>query len=177
MRHLGEASRFGGLAPEGVVCALLPSGATLPGNSIPAAQGPQSQGPKQMKPRMLHSPWDRQKWGGHRTARTLLPLGAPKLCRSAHPSQSQEHLGQCRLGDYISYLRGAQLQSWKSGHCYCGISSLFQHVTGRGRLRGTKASQDKQLPLSLAPSLGQGSSVQAQKPENQHGRPLPQKTH
>ena len=47
--------------------------------------------------------------------KTLLPLGTPKQCRSVHLCQTQEHLGQCRLGDCISYSQGAQLQSWKFG--------------------------------------------------------------
>ena len=40
---------------------------------------------KETKPTILHSPWDRWKQGGHKTVRTLLLLGAPNLCRSAHP--------------------------------------------------------------------------------------------
>ena len=42
--------------------------------------------------------------------------------------------------------------------------------------QGTKASQDKQLTLNPGPGRGRGITVQAHTPENQHGRPLPQKT-
>ena len=55
---------------------------------------PDTRAPKRTKPVILCSPWDRQKQGMHRTVRTFLPLGTPKLCRAVHPCRPQEHLRQ-----------------------------------------------------------------------------------
>ena len=67
------------------VCDVLPSEAGATGArfqqhrpGIPGRQGSQ--------PRILHSPRVRQRRGGHRTERTLLLPGAPKLCRSGPPA-------------------------------------------------------------------------------------------
>ena len=40
-----------------------------------SSTGPGSQGAEQTQPTILHSPQDRWRQGGHRTVRTLLPLG------------------------------------------------------------------------------------------------------
>ena len=69
-----------------------------PGSAIPAAQGPDPRTPEQTR-RGFCAPWGRAKCGGHGTVRTLLLLGAPKLCGSAPLCRRQEHLGQCRRGD------------------------------------------------------------------------------
>ena len=71
-------------APGGGGCAPLPLGATARERDS-SSTGPGSQGAGRTQLGILRSPWDRWRRGGHRTARTLLPLGAPKLCRSAHP--------------------------------------------------------------------------------------------
>ena len=47
---------------------------------------PRSPGRRGTQPRIRRSPRDRRRPGGHRTARTLLPPGAPELCRSAPPA-------------------------------------------------------------------------------------------
>ena len=65
-------------------------------------RAPDPGAPKETKLAILCSPWDRRKWEGHKTVRTLLPLGAAKLCRSVHPCQPWEYLGQCGLEDCIS---------------------------------------------------------------------------
>ena len=75
-------------------CALLPSGATGPGSGIPAATGPGSHSAEGHSPHPAVPP-DRRRRGGHRTARTLLPPGAPS-CAGQAPTQ--EHLGRCGLG-------------------------------------------------------------------------------
>ena len=61
--------------------------------------GPGSQGTKQTQSTILCSPPDRRRWGGHRTARTLLPPGAPH-CADQQPPPP-EHPGQCGLGDWV----------------------------------------------------------------------------
>lgn len=74
LEHLGEASGLGRPAPVAVSQCLReprPLGSQFQQHR---AEDPRT--PRQTKPRILHSPWDRQKRGGHRTARTLLPLGA-----------------------------------------------------------------------------------------------------
>ena len=86
----GASGEAQAAAPDGGGCALLPSGATAPGTAAVGAHssstGPRSQVTKQTQPRILHSRRDRRKSGGHRTARTLLAPGTPKLCRSAPPA-------------------------------------------------------------------------------------------
>ena len=47
------------------------------------------------QPKIWCYPWVRQRPGGHRTARTILPLGGPELYRSAAPPL--EYPGPCRL--------------------------------------------------------------------------------
>ena len=54
--------------------------------------------PEQTQSMILHTPWDRQKQGRHRTGRTLFLLGALKLCRSTHTHQPQEYLRPVRTG-------------------------------------------------------------------------------
>ena len=62
-------------------------------------RAPYPRAPKLTELLMLNSPWDWWKWGGHRTVKTLLSLGTPKLFRPVHLQDPREHLGQCRLGD------------------------------------------------------------------------------
>ena len=60
------------------------------GNHAPGAQFQQCRpwipGCQWTQPMILHSPRDRWRRGGHRIARTLLPLGTPNLCRSVPPA-------------------------------------------------------------------------------------------
>ena len=68
--HLGEASQLGEAVLFGGGCAPFPFGEAVPWSTVQWHKKP-----KHTKP-MMHSPWDRQKRGGHRTVRTLLSLGA-----------------------------------------------------------------------------------------------------
>ena len=127
----GRSQSVRRVAPDRGVCALLPLKAACPGSTIPAAQGHRSQGAKQTKPMILHSPWDRRKPGGHRTAKTLLLLGAPKLYRSVYPCRPWEHLGQCRLETALVTIGELtpELEIWPLPLFFL----LFHLVPGRGR--------------------------------------------
>ena len=89
--------------------------------------------------------------------KTLLLPGAPKLCRSA-PPLAWEHLGQCRLGDCGSYCGELtpELETWPPPvWLFLLVSPCASQRQGH---QGMGASWGKQLPLSLAPSRGWGSS-------------------
>ena len=79
-------------------------------------------------------------WGG-----TLTPLVAPRLCR-ATPPPPQEHLGQCRPGAVLVTSGELTLEvgSWP-----LSLWLFLCSTSCWGRGKGTVASQDKQLPLSL----------------------------
>ena len=97
-----------------------------------------------------------EKWtpGGHRRVRTLLPLGTFQFVQISAPVPAPEHVGQCGLGGAVGYWQGA-LGSRAGGLAAAIIffSSSFHLSSGKS----------------------QGISAQAQTPENQHSRPLPQK--
>ena len=59
--------------------------AAWPGSAIPVVQAPEPRAPGDTAQHPA-LPRDRQRRGGHGTARTLLPLGTPELCRSAPPT-------------------------------------------------------------------------------------------
>ena len=95
---LGSSSGGRG-APRGGGCALLPSGAVpQERGSGGTGPGPQDAGGHSRDPELLR---DRRRQGGPRTVRTLLPPGAPKVCRSAY--LSWERLGQYGMGDAGGY--------------------------------------------------------------------------
>ena len=88
--------------------------------------------------------WDKQKWGGQRKARILLPLAAPKLCRSAlsclPPGPSRP--GQIwRLQLVLAGNSTPELEIWLQ------VLLLFLLVSplclGEVGLPGNKASQGK----------------------------------
>ena len=94
-------------------------------------------------------------------------------CPSACP---QEHLGQC-TGKLRFGTRGELLlQSWRSG-CHHLFFSSFCLSPGRGR--ASREQTPHRINSSYwagPPGKGWGISTQAQRPENQCSRPLPQKT-
>ena len=99
-----------------------------------------------------------------------------KLCRSVHPDllpgpsrpvcTGRLRLVTCRELDS----RAGNLATINFVFPLC-----FTLCLGEVGLLGIKASQDTQLPLSPAPGRGQDSSPR-HTPEDQHSRPLPQKT-
>ena len=118
---------------------------------------PESQGTEWTQPRIPHSPQDRRRWGGHRTARTLLPLGSLKLYRSVPPPPgSTQTSADCEvevvvIGGYDS--RAGELAA-------ASVVFLLCHfVPGRGDCHGTEASQYRYLPLSSVPGRRQGSNL------------------
>ena len=76
--QLGWQLRVEGAAP----CCLREPRSLEQGSG---STGPRSQGAREHSPGSCAPPRDRQRPGGHRTARMLLLQGAPELCRSEPP--------------------------------------------------------------------------------------------
>ena len=80
------------LRGEGAACHRSSLGGGSPGRGGCVAPGA-AQVAQVLEPRApgdmaqyLALPWNRQRPGGHRAPRTLLPLGAPELCRAVPPA-------------------------------------------------------------------------------------------
>ena len=105
---------------------------------------------------ILHTPWDRQRRGGHRTEKTLLPLGTTKLCRPGPPTHGVSRpVCTGRLPSYCGELT-PELESWLPPVLLLLLVSPC--AWERQGNQGTGASQDKQLPLNPELSGRQGSS-------------------
>ena len=141
------------LRAEGAASCYL--GEPWPESMIPAAQVPDLRvlGDTAQDPAL---PQDRQRWGGPRTARTLLPLGAPKLCKSApHP---REHPGQCGLGASV-VTAGADSRAGELATASRVVPPGVTLCLGEAGPPGNKGLMGgKQLPLSPAPGGGGGAA-------------------
>ena len=124
--HLGEACWLGGWLWSSLYTRAQQrkEGAVLhslwkrhsPGARVQWCRAPDPRAPKQTKPMVLCSPWERQKQGGHRKEKTLLPLGAPQAVQTSAPNACmQENLGQCGLGDCGYFLMGSSTPELKNG--------------------------------------------------------------
>ena len=98
-----------------------------------------------------------------------------KLCRSVYLCLPPGASKQVRTGR-LWFVTHGELNS-RAGNLAAAIVVLppFTLCLGEAWPLGTNASQDKQLILSPAPGKGRDISAQAQTPENQDNRPLPQK--
>lgn len=75
--HLGEASWLGHGSRWRCLCPAAFGSHAPQGERFQQRRAPDPRMSEPTKPTILVSPQDRQKQGGHRTARTLQPLGAP----------------------------------------------------------------------------------------------------
>ena len=141
-----------------------------PGAQFQQHRAPEPRNPKQTKPVVLHSPWDRWKWGGHRTVKTLLLLGTPQAVQISAPMQAPEAYRSVwtgRLCQLSSRELNPKLEIWPPPLLFFLVSPCAWERWGH---QGIKASQDKKLTLSQAPGRGWGISALAHIPENQHIR-------
>ena len=114
-------------------CPLFPSGEAVPRRAGPAMQGPGSTGAETDKAGYPLFPLGQEEAGGAQESENSPAAGRPASCGDQCTcSCPQEHLGQCGLETAVSYSRGAQLQSWKSGH-HQFFSSTFHLASGRDR--------------------------------------------
>ena len=121
----------------------------------PRARDPRA--PKGTKPVILHAPWDRQKWGGHRKVRILLLLGTPQPVKISAPMQASGASRSVQTGRLQLVTTGSltpELEIWPLPLLFFFFVSLC--AWERWGLCGTEASWSKQLPLSPAPGEGTG---------------------
>ncbi|CAK7300252.1 hypothetical protein VULLAG_LOCUS8157 [Vulpes lagopus] len=137
---------------------------SVEGTAQPSARSqqhrPGSPGCPGTQPRIQCSPWDRQRPGRAQGSKDTPAASGPELCRSSAPAP--EHPGPCRLRAPIG-TAGADSRA--------GEKAADTVVVPPG------ASQDKQPPLSHAPGRRLSTYPKCSlTPENQHSRPLTQKT-
>ena len=143
----GELGETQAVALHGGVCALLPSEAVEPGECFQQHR-PHIQGHHKTQPRILYSSLDRQKWGGHRTSRTLLSLlSLPQIVQISTPAPRASNSVDWET---VVVTAGAD-QSWEAGHCHCCCSSRCHSVPKTERsFEGTGTLHDKQIPPNCA---------------------------
>ena len=144
--------RSSGGSSSGGSCTLLPLGAAAwehdSSNTGLRSQGAGGHSPGSCIPR------DRRRPEGHKTGRTLLPPGAPKLCRSA--TAAPGHPGQCGQGTaVVTAGLTPGLGNWPPPVV---LFLLVSPCAWDGVASGNRALRGKQLPLSRAPCRGRAAS-------------------